>query len=116
MGNVSVSQIQGAESLLLKSIGNGHSILIEKINLDDVDTSEYIHKTSVGENSVEYNDLSANILNEILSLLEEHEAQCKKQWTNAGIIISNFFQYFPVPDLIQSTSSNDKNNSPSGHA
>ena len=52
--------------------------MIEGFNEDDVDVVSYVNETEVSEDSIEYEDLSDDIIDEIHSIMEDYETDSEK--------------------------------------
>lgn len=72
-GSFDTSDVQATSSPVYNTMGKDSSALIERFNLDDVDIVMYVHETETGEDSVEYDKLDTDTLEEILELAKEYK-------------------------------------------
>lgn len=77
-GSISTADLQAESSPVYSSTGKDHYELVERFNENNVDVVQYIHETETGEKNVSYEDLDVELLSEILSLLENYEADEEK--------------------------------------
>jgi hypothetical protein len=65
----------------INSIGNGKnnvSQLIERFNVDSVTAITYHDELELGEEDIDYEDLSNELLDEILNIMEEYDVSMSK--------------------------------------
>ena len=76
-GSTSPMDLDLGGSPCIMSTGNV-SQLIEGFNEDNVDVVSYVNETEVSEDSLEYEDLSDDIIDEIHSIMEDYETDCDR--------------------------------------
>lgn len=76
-GNFNISDIEGEDSPIISSTGNGRNnifVLIEGFNSDEVHTITYHDELEIDENFISYEELSDEIIEEVLRIIEVYEA------------------------------------------
>ena len=80
-GSFSVSDVEyEGTGIMLNEINKDHVVMIEKIDSNDVDTIEYVHDIETSKNSIQFEDLSEEILEEILTLAQNYETNQEKDF------------------------------------
>jgi len=77
-GGVSVNEIKHAECPIWSKYAKEGEALIETFNRGDVGITSYIKGIMVDEFDVDYDDLSKDTLNEILTMLEDYKVDMDK--------------------------------------
>ena len=79
-GSTTPAELELNSSPCILSTGNKTNVsqLIEGFNEDDVEVVSYVNETPVSEDSIEYEDLSDDIIDEIHSIIEDYETDSVK--------------------------------------
>lgn len=72
-GSFNIGDINGEETILYLSFGKDHQVMIERINISDVDVTEYVHEMVVNEDSIEYEKLDEETIDDILLVCESYK-------------------------------------------
>jgi hypothetical protein len=73
-GDFSIADVEGESSPLINSMGKDNVQLAERFYLNSVDAITYVHETEVSDDSISYRDLDVDVLEEILTLAQNYEA------------------------------------------
>jgi hypothetical protein len=73
-GGFSIADVEGESSPLINSMGKDNVQLAERFYLNSVDAITYVHETEVSDDSIPYRDLDVDVLEEILTLAQNYEA------------------------------------------
>lgn len=76
-GSFSVAEVEGESSPLINSMGKDSHVLAERFG-SSVTGVTYVHETEIDENEYEYEELSKDTLEEILTLAEIYETEQEK--------------------------------------
>jgi len=76
-GGFSVAEVEGESSPVITTIGKDSHVLAERFG-SSVTGVTYVHETETDENDYEYEELSKDTLEEILTLAEIYEADQEK--------------------------------------
>ncbi len=82
-GSFTTSDVLERSSLVIKTMGKNSSMLAERFGKNGVDCDIYVHKTVTDSDTVEYEDMDADVLEEILNLAEEWSVICYKTMKRA---------------------------------
>jgi len=80
-GGTNTAELELDCSPCINSIGNGKnnvSQLIERFNVDSVTAITYHDELELGEEDIDYEDLSNELLDEILNIMEEYDVSMNK--------------------------------------
>jgi hypothetical protein len=79
-GSTTTSELELCSSPCIMSTGNKTNVsqLVEGFNADDVDVISYVNETEVSDDSLEYEELSDDIIDEIHSIILDYEVDCEK--------------------------------------
>jgi predicted nucleic acid-binding OB-fold protein len=77
-GSFSVADVEHESSPVVNSIGKDSFVLAERFNSSDVDVVHYVHETVVSEDSIDYEDLPTDTLEDILSIAENYVVDMDK--------------------------------------
>lgn len=74
-GSTTTCELELDSSPCIMSVGNKTNVsqLIEGFNEDDVDVVSYVNETEVSDDTLEYEELSDEIIDEIHSIMEDYE-------------------------------------------
>lgn len=75
-GTFSMSDLQDEASVVVNSIGKDNFQLAERFSESGVSVFTYVYDMEVGEDFIEYEDLSNDVIEEINILAEIYEANC----------------------------------------
>lgn len=73
-GEFSTADIEAGSSPVVNSFGKDSFELAERFSFSKVSVISYVHETEVDDRDVNYEDLSIEVLEEILTLAEDYEA------------------------------------------
>jgi len=80
-GETTTAELEVGSSPCISSIGNGSancSILVEKFDKESVDIVSYVGSMETSEDTIPYEDLEEDVIDEILDLLEDYDTDCFK--------------------------------------
>ena len=80
-GSFSTAEVEASCSPCLQSFGKDTHILAERFYKDNVEAVTYVHETETNSSDILYEDLSDEVLDEILPLAQEWETM---QLSNLG--------------------------------
>ena len=78
--SVTTQDLQLDTSPVYKNLSHNRIMLIERFNEDDVDVITYFKDEKFDEDSIEYKDLTVNMLKGILEHLKEYVEQQEIDW------------------------------------
>lgn len=79
-GSFSINEVDGEECPILNKQNKDSEVMIEQINYDAVQCTEYVHGQEVNEYGVGYFDLSDEKLDEVFRITEQYETEQEKTW------------------------------------
>ena len=71
VGSTSTGELEAQTSPVINSMGEAH-VLAERFHPNCVDIVSYVGSMDVGEDSIPYEDLTEDVIDEILELLRDH--------------------------------------------
>jgi hypothetical protein len=77
-GAFSVADIEGESSPVYAQMGKNNFALMEKFSVDDVNVVNYVHDSEVDDFDVRYENLTEDQIDEIVTLVEQYEADMLK--------------------------------------
>lgn len=83
-GNFTTADVMATSSPVVKTMGKNSCMLAERFNKNGADCNIYVHDTQTESDTVEWEDLSIDTLEEILSLAEEWSVICYKTMKRAS--------------------------------
>ena len=83
-GNFTTADVMATSSPVVKTMGKNSCMLAERFNKHGADCEIYVHDINTDSDTVEYEDMSMDVLEEILSLAEEWSAICYKTMKRAS--------------------------------
>ena len=75
-GSFTVADIQANSSPVIKTLGKDTCQLAERFELHKVEAILYVHENETDSNYISYENLDKDVLEEILSLAEDWDAEC----------------------------------------
>jgi len=82
-GSTSTCELEADHSPCISSTGTNKqnvSVLVEIFNTEDAKVITYLNETELSTDTVDYEDLSEDVIHDIYQLLEDHETDCNKTW------------------------------------
>jgi len=79
-GSFSTGDVQADCSPCIASIGSNIVQLAERFNLDKVSAVTYEHDREIDEDEIPYEELTVDVLEEILELAEQYDVEQYKTW------------------------------------
>lgn len=83
-GSFTTADVMAMSSPIVKTMGKNSYMLAERFGKNGADCEIYVHDTNTESDTVEYEDMSTNLLEEILSLAEEWSVICYKTMKRAS--------------------------------
>jgi len=72
-GGFTTADVEATSSPVIKTLGKDTCMLAERFYLHKVEAVIYVHENETGSDFIKYEDLKADVLNEILELAEQHK-------------------------------------------
>lgn len=83
-GSFTTADVMAQSSPVVKTMGKNSSMLAERFGKNGVDCDIYVHETVTDSDTVEYEDMDVDVLEEILYLAEEWSVICYKTMKRAS--------------------------------
>lgn len=83
-GNFTTADVMATSSPVVKTMGKNSCMLAERFGKNGVDCDIYVHETKTESDTVEWEDMTVDVLEEILSLAEEWSVICYKTMKRAS--------------------------------
>ena len=83
-GSFTTADVMAQSSPIVKTMGKNSCMLAERFGKNGADCDIYVHETVTDSDTVEYEDMDVDLLEEILSLAEEWSVICYKTMKRAS--------------------------------
>lgn len=83
-GSFTTADVMAQTSPVVKTIGKNSCMLAERFGRNGVDCDIYVHETKTESDTIEWEDMTVDVLEEILSLAEEWSVICYKTMKRAS--------------------------------